>query len=130
MIKYEFATGEVIEIEVPAEVEEVIIEIEKIEYNKNRAETRRHNSIADMEEQGFQFKDKSSDIEAIAENNEELKALYAAMDKLLPQQQELIKKVYFEEKSLTEIAREEGINKSSVHKRLERIKGQLKKYLD
>lgn len=130
MIKYEFATGEVIEIEVPAEVAEVIIEIEKIEYNKNRAETCRHNSIADMEEQGFQFEDKSSDIESIAENNEELKALYAAMDKLLPQQQELIKKVYFEEKSLTEIAREEGVNKSSVHKRLERIKGQLKKYLD
>ena len=42
-IKYEFITGEVVEIEVPDYMGEVSIEIEKQDYNLNRKETRRHN---------------------------------------------------------------------------------------
>ena len=67
MIKYEFATGEVIEIDIPDELEEVIIEIEKAQYKKNRVETMRHSSIEDKEKQGVQFKDNCEDVIKIIE---------------------------------------------------------------
>jgi hypothetical protein len=41
-IKYEFLNGEVMEIEVDDALGEIVVEIEKTEYNKNRKETRRH----------------------------------------------------------------------------------------
>ena len=127
--KYISVTGEVIEIEVPAELEEVILEVEESQEKKNRAETRRHKSISYMEEQGFQFEDKFYDLGSAVERNNQYKTLYDAMDKLLPHQQELVRKIYFESKSLTAIAQEEGVNKSSVHKRLARIHEKLRKYL-
>jgi DNA-directed RNA polymerase specialized sigma24 family protein len=51
------------------------------------------------------------------------------MDSLLPQQKALLKKVFFEGIPAAEIARQEGVNKSSVHKRLQRIFEKLKKVL-
>ena len=89
-IKYEFITGEVVEIEVPDYMGEVSIEIEKQDYNLNRKETRRHNSIEVMEEQGSQFKDYRIDILDEIEEKEINDELHKALDKLLPQQKELI----------------------------------------
>lgn len=61
-IKYEFLTGEIIEIEVPDCIGKVSIAIDKEVYNSDRRETRRHNYISNMEEKGIQFPDGSQDI--------------------------------------------------------------------
>jgi len=129
-IKYQFLTGEIIEIEVPAGIGEVSISIDKDIYNSNRRETRRHNYINEKEEQGVQFPDDSKDIPAILEQQQINKALYAALDKLLPKQKELIISVFYEERSLTDIAREEGVTEGAIRNRLRKIYKKLKTFLD
>ncbi|MDP4177157.1 MAG: hypothetical protein Q8900_02300 [Bacillota bacterium] len=58
-IKYEFVTGETVEIEVPDDICEVLIEIEKYDYNSDYRETRRHNSIEDQQGQDIQYEIKN-----------------------------------------------------------------------
>ena len=65
--KYEFVTGEVIEVEISGDIAEVILEMEREDYNNNQKETRRHNSIDCMKENGFQFEDETIDDISIFE---------------------------------------------------------------
>ncbi|HBC96081.1 MAG TPA: sigma-70 family RNA polymerase sigma factor [Clostridium sp.] len=128
-IKYESATGEVIEIETSNYIGDVIIKIEKETYNSNRRETRRHNSIENMEEQGIQFQDKNTDIYKTFNRKETNKNLYNALDKLLPQQKRLIQKVYYRNMSIAQIARDEGVSETAIRNRLNKIYKKLKKFL-
>ena len=128
-IKYESATGEVIEIETSNYIGDVIIKIEKETYNSNRRETRRHNSIENMEEQGIQFQDKNTDIYKTFNRKETNKNLYNALDKLLPQQKRLIQKVYYHNMSIAQIARDEGVSETAIRNRLNKIYKKLKKFL-
>lgn len=61
-IKYQFLTGETVEIDVPDHIGEVSIAIERDMLNSNRRETRRHNSLSRMEEAGAQFADASGNV--------------------------------------------------------------------
>ena len=128
-IKYEFLTGEIIEIEVSDDIAEVAIEIERDTYNSNRRETRRHNSIEDMEGQGLQFDDKGVAVATIVEEKETNEALQNALDKLLPQQKELVQKVFFQGMSIAQIARAEGVNEAAIRNRLNKIYKKLKNIL-
>ena len=128
-IKYEFLTGEIIEIEVSDDIAEVAIEIERDTYNSNRRETRRHNSIEDMEGQGLQFDDKGVAVATIVEEKETNEALQNALDKLLPQQKELVQKVFFQGMSIAQIARAEGVNEAAIRNSLNKIYKKLKNIL-
>lgn len=128
-IKYEFLTGEIIEIEVSDDIAEVAIEIERDTYNSNRRETRRHNSIEDMQSLGVQFKDIESDAANIVEEKENKETLHNALDKLLPQQKELVQKVFFQGMSIVQIARAEGVNEAAIRNRLKKIYKKLKNIL-
>ena len=129
-IKYQDATGNLIEIEVSEVIGEVSIEIDKEMANSNRRETRWHNSISRMEEAGVQFADESIDVAELLLENEANRKLRAAMNNLLPQQQELIRQVFFEERSLVEIAREIGVTEGAVRNRLRKIYMRLKFFLE
>ena len=129
-IKYQDATGNLIEIEVSEVIGEVSIEIDKEMANSNRRETRWHNSISRMEEAGVQFADESIDVAELLLENEANRKLHAAMNKLLPQQKELIRQVFFEERSLVEIARETGVTVGAVWNRLQKIYKRLKFFLE
>lgn len=128
-IKYEFLTGETLEIEVSDEIAEVAIEIERETYNSNRRETRRHNSIEDMQSLGVQFKDIESDTANMVEEKENKETLHNALDKLLPQQKELVQKVFFQGMSIVQIARAEGVNEAAIRNRLNKIYKKLKNIL-
>ena len=52
-IKYEFMTGERLELEVDDNIGEIMIEMEKTQSRRNRTETRRHNSLEFMQETGY-----------------------------------------------------------------------------
>ena len=45
-IEYRFVTGEKAAIEINGDFEEIILELDKEEYNCNRKETRRHKSLS------------------------------------------------------------------------------------
>ena len=90
----------------------------------------------DKEDRNKFLIDHNSDINKIIENkcDEEnhqfnLKTLKKAMQCLLPDQKDLLYKIYFEGRSKTYIAKEEGITEAAVRNRLKKIyKKLLKKF--
>lgn len=128
-IVYEFVTGESVEVEVTDGVAEVAASIDRDIKNNNRRERRIHSSVEELAESGIQLADDRVDIHSAVEEHEVKTALHKALDQLLPQQKELIQKVFFEGKSISETARAEGVDESSVRDRLKRIYKKLKNIL-
>ena len=126
-IKYEFAT-ETVEVEVSAKDANIIVDLDRQEYNNDHAETRRHCSL-----EAFNLDDAlfPSDVDVEREVLEGIdnKALYAAITQLQPQQQELVKRVYFRGEKLADIAREEGVSKTAITNRMKKITAALKNIL-
>lgn len=136
-IKYTFVTGEIIEIEVDDCLGAEIQAIDHQANFKDRAETRRHHSIEQLGEQGVHFADPKSNIaalielkETIAELRSDLEKLRAAIHSLQPQQQELVQKIYFEERTIASIAAEDGVNEAAIRNRLHKIYKRLKNYFE
>lgn len=120
-IKYEFITGEVQEVIVPDELIKVVMEIERQVHNNNRNERRRHNSLEEMGEHGFQFK--SNEIEVI-ENVEKIlinESLYKALGKLSFDERKLIYLVFFQRKTIVSIAKERGVSEGNIRRILKLI---------
>ena len=129
-IKYQFLTGETVEIDVTDHIGEVSIAIERDMLNSNRRETRRHNSLSRMEEAGAQFADASGNVAELLLKSEDNRRLFDAVQHLLPQQQELIWQVFYEEKSLAAIALESGVTEGAVRHRLSKIYKRLQSFLE
>ena len=127
-ITYEFVTGEVSEVEVDESLGGMLLDLDRQQYNNDHKETRRHVSLDGMDYEGELFVS-AEDTEGEAERREDMARLFSAMEALSPAQRELVKKVYFEEQKISDIAAEEGVDKSAVSHRLERIHKKLKKFL-
>ena len=124
-ITYEFVTGEVSEVEVDERLGGMLLDLDRQQYNNDHKETRRHVSLNGMDYEGELFVS-AEDTEREAERREDMARLYSAMEILSPSQRELVKKVYFEERKITDIAREEGVSHVAVRDRLERIYKKIK----
>lgn len=131
-IVYEFVTGEKLEIEVGEEIGNLSIEIDRKIYNSNRKETGRHNSFIYMEERGFQFKDNKPEchIEEYIEKVQMKEDIRQALLTLPPNHQELIRKVFFENMKIVQIAADEGVTEAAIRNRLKKIYKKLKKVLE
>ena len=129
-ITYEFVTGEKIEIEVNEDIANISIEIEKKIYNNNQKESRRHNSIDSMEEAGFQFQDIDDDIEIKVEETETTNEVKNAIKTLIPNQQDLIEKIFYKDMKIVDIAEYEGVTEAAIRNRLNKIYKKLKKILN
>ncbi len=119
-ITYVFCDGTSNTVEVTDEFHSLFMELEKELNRSNRKETRRHISLTFLVENGIEIPD---------EQPTDFNDLHLAISKLLPCQQELIKKIFFEGYSAKEIANKEGVDKSAISKRLARIYDQLKKVM-
>ena len=128
-IRYEFATGEVSEIEVSEELGRVIEEMTHQAALRDRAETRRHISLDKLLEAGLPLADDNC-VETLAERAIDRAALLHAMEQLLPQQKELLLKVYFEGRSYADVARDEGVDRSAIRKRMLRIFEKIRKNME
>ena len=125
-IKYEFA-NETIEIEVEEEWADIVIELDRQEYNVNHKETRRHCSL-----EAYNLDDallpSDEDVERDVIADEDKKRLYKAIAALTPDQQELVRRVYFNNERLADIAREQGVSRAALTNRMKRIVSSLKKF--
>ena len=124
-ISYEFVTGEISEVEVGESLGGILLDLDRQQENNDQKETRRHFSLNSMDYEGELFAS-AEDTERAVEHKEDMARLYSAMEALSPSQRELVKKVYFEERKITDIAREEGVSHVAVHDRLERIYKKIK----
>ena len=124
-ITYEFVTGEISEVEVDERLGGMLLDLDRQQYNNDQKETRRHVSLDSMDYEGELFAS-AEDTERAVEHREDMARLYSAMEFLSPSQRELVEKVYFEERKITDIAREEGVSHVAVRDRLERIYKKIK----
>ena len=131
IIRYEFCDGAVSEAEVSDELYAVIEDSRRAERNSDRRESRRHVSMEYLERKGFQFETEAPDGDPLAQllRRERKERLQEIIPLLLPQQRDLIEKIFFEGIEARKIAESEGISKSAISHRLERIYEKLKRFL-
>ena len=126
-IRYQFAT-ETVEVEVSEELGNIIVDLNRQEYNNHHKETRRHCSLDAFNLDGALFPSEE-DIEAEVVAKDQYNRLYAAIALLEPQQKELVRQVFFEDRKIVDIAAEEGVSEAAIRNRLKRITQHLKKIL-
>ena len=126
-IKYQFAT-ETVEVEVSEELGNIIVDLDRQEYNNHHKETRRHCSLDAFNLDDALFPSEE-DIEAEVVAKDQYNRLYAAIALLEPQQKELVRQVFFEDRKIVDIAAEEGVSEAAIRNRLKKITQRLKKIL-
>ena len=94
-------------------------------FNKNRAETRRHIQMSTIDQE---LPDKNSDV-VLELLDKDYSELYRAIKKLRPQQQALVRRVFWEGLKQVEIAQQDGVAENTVSDRMRRIYQRLKKFL-
>jgi len=136
---YEFdATNEKVEI-----TEEIITETEgvepwlwlviskgeeRLEYNNNQTESRRHHSYSDQNDKFDTLMAEDDALDMVLVNLEK-EALRNAIQTLEPQQQELVMDLYYREIPVAHIAKRDGVDEAAIRNRRKRILKKIKKSL-
>jgi len=123
---YHFLNGDFQEIEVTEAQYLILKDADRIEYNNDHANTLRHVSLDMVEaDEGMQFADPSS-----LPMTESASRLHAAIEQLRPDQQKLIRAIYFDSIAVDEFAALENVSGSAISHRLRTAEKNLKKILD
>ena len=128
-ITYKFVTGEVAEVEVSEEIGAVIVDLDRLEYNNDHKETRRHYSLEGKVYEGMDYAVEDSGLEALFDGPTDEERLHAAIQKLDTNQREMIRAIYFEGVSVNDYAARMGVTQSAISHRLQTAKKKLKKFL-
>lgn len=131
LIKYEFVTGEEVEIEVSNDFGITMLQIETKNKNSNRRESRRHQSLTEIQDNSEVLVDDSVNIEDDFLKTVDLDNLRQAISQLKPQEQVLIHRLYLDKHPMTqaEYARRKNISESVIWKKVQRIRNKLKKLI-
>ena len=127
-IQYKFAS-ETIAIEVSDEWGEILIDLDRQEYNNDHKETRRHYHMEGCVYEGEDFAVEDPALARLLEDDGLLANLPSAIASLLPRQRRLINQVFVERKTYVAIAREDGVDESAVRKAVGRALKKLEKLL-
>lgn len=127
-IKYEFVTGTV-EVEVSAEWADVVKECDRVEFNDNQRETRRHTTLNNGCDEAEWLACEDYNPCNIIEVETEAARVRKAFSKLSPSQKDLIEKVFIEDMSVSAYAELCGVDQSAISHRIATIRKKLKKLL-
>lgn len=125
-IKLHQATG-IKEITVTEAKGKEIIELNRIEYNDNHRETRRHVSLEAYDPYGVLVKNDADPLQEVI-NKEEMDKLHQSISQLTPAQRKLLMKKFWDGMKQIDIAKDEGVSKMAITKRVQTIKRRLKKF--
>ena len=125
-ISYKFAT-ETIDIEVEDSWGTVILDFDRLEYNNNQKEKRRHCSLNAYDKDDNNI-ESDANVENLVLSKFDNERLYAAISKLKPNHQDLIREAFFMGKTYTQIAKERGVTEGAIRHSIERAKNNLKQY--
>ncbi len=127
-IRYEFANGEVTEVEVSEEVGAVIIESRKAEHAQQEKQRYHCYSYDAIDFEGLEYADPHTPEQDYI-SSENKKAIATALA-LLTETQRRRLMLYAGGLSYREIARREGVDHKKVIKSVEAAKEKLKKFFD
>jgi len=123
-IKYQFAT-ETVEIEVDDDWGNLVIDLDRQEYNNDHKETRRHVSLDAALYEGEAFADEGASLEKYAERID----LHRAISTLTDHQQRILKGYFFDGLTYVELGEELGISEAGVRQAANRALKQLRKII-
>ena len=127
-IKYVFADGTTSEIEVTDEVYALHLQLLQEEKRNHWRETRRHISLDYLNENGIDFASPAADLLSVLIQQEDEKQIHKAIAALSDKQKRLVQAVFYEGKSLREIARQAGISHQALSKQLATVYKKIKKF--
>lgn len=103
--------------------------MDRQEYNNDHKETRRHYSLEGKVYEGMDYAVEDSGLEALFAGPTDEERLHAAIRQLSPDQQEMVRAIYFENVSVNDYAARTGVTQSAISHRLQTVKKKLKKLL-
>ena len=129
-IQYKFNDGTTKEISVTDELYALHLELLQEEKRNHWKETRRHISLEYLMEQGVDIADHDSGdpLSALIEKTDD-ERIKTALSYLSDKQRSLIEKVFYNNMSLREIARQTGVSHQALSQQLATIYKKLKKFL-
>ena len=74
--------------------------------------------------------DSRIDVEKLVDMKFQIEELYKALDRLSPEEREIIQALFFEEKSETNVGDSLGVSKQAINKRKKKILAKLKNFLE
>ncbi len=135
-IYYKDADGKEISVEVTDEVAAAYRESRREEWRGNAKERYHTVSLDAVTDAGHEFEDESASIDVLTREEDEaarralVETLREAVAHLTPLQRTTLHKLYVLHMSQSDIAREEGVARQIISKRLIRIYKCLKKFLE
>lgn len=121
-------TAKVLE-QVDEETRRVYLREEYLTFMSNVKYKRSNQSLEKSLENGFDVVDENQDVEENAIKNADIEKVRRAISQLEPQQQWLVKQVYFNQRTNVSIASELGVTEGAIRDRLKRIFEKIKKFL-
>lgn len=129
VIIYKFVDGTTNEIEVTDELYLIHLQLVQMEKRNHWRETRRHTSLNYLFENGIDFEDKSADTLAIIIRRENIERVHKALLTLSDKRRDLVRKVFYEEMTMRQIASQTGVSHTAISQRMKTIRKRLQKEL-
>lgn len=127
-IKYHFV-NETVSIDVPDDWGEILIALDREQYNNDHKETRRHYSLESKVYEGMDYAVEDPGLEALFAEPTKSEHMRNAIQQLSPDQQAMVRTIYFEGVSVSDYASRIGVTQSAISHRLQTAKKKLKKFL-
>ena len=129
VIIYKFVDGTTNAVEVTEEIYLIHLELLQQEKRNHWKETRRHTSLNYLFENGIDFEDKSADTLAIIIRRENIERVHKALLTLSDKRRDLVRKVFYEEMTMRQIASQTGVSHTAISQRMKTIRKRLQKEL-
>ena len=129
VIIYKFVDGTTNTVEVTEDIYLIHLELLQQEKRNHWKETRRHTSLYYFTDMGIDFEDKRIDIFAEIERKENAERVHKALLTLSDKRRDLVRKFYYEELTMRQIASQESVSHTAISQRMKTIRKRLQKQL-
>ena len=129
VIIYKFVDGTTNAVEVTEDIYLIHLELSQQEKRNHWKETRRHTSLYYLMENGIDFEDKRIDIFAEIVRKENAERVHRALLTLSDKRRDLVRKFYYEEMTMRQIASQESVSNTAISQRMKTIRKRLQKEL-
>ena len=129
VIIYKFVDGTTNTVEVTEEIYLIHLELLQQEKRNHWKETRRHTSLYYFTDMGIDFEDKRIDLFAEIVRKENAERVHKALMTLSDKRRDLVRKFYYEEMTMRQIASQTGVSHTAISQRMKTIRKRLQKQL-
>ena len=129
VIIYKFVDGTTNAVEVTEDIYLTHLELLQQEKRNHWRETRRHTSLYYFTDMGIDFEDKRIDLFAEIVRKENAERVHKALLTLSDKRRDLVRKFYYEEMTMRQIASQESVSNTAISQRMKTIRKRLQKEL-